>query len=236
SAVREYELVKKALHVAVPLLIVFTVFSVIHDLDYSTAKYLTVKLINQELGGRSSLHQPFHQVSTILHPHIGTFKYMNTLLVLIVTAGILKMVFAIARKDFRLYFARGCFRIVQDKMDEVEKMRYFVKGVNSYNLFLRRQIKLQINDLKSIYSKIVTSSSNVKNEAINKISKDFVDDSMEYATLEPVRYLCDLLGIQQTSMLSEQPLANKLKEYAAASAVIIPLIVQLFPIFLSHHT
>ena len=138
KAVREYELVKKALDIAVPLLIAFTVLNVIHDFDYSNTKDLKTSPTTRELEGTApTFQQQIHQASAIMHPHIGTFKYVNTLLVLIVMAGILKVVFAVARKEFRLYFARGCFRIIQEKDDEVEKMRYFVKGLNSYNLYLR---------------------------------------------------------------------------------------------------
>ena len=210
KAVREYELVKKALDIAVPLLIAFTVLNVIHDFDYSNAKDLKTGPTNRELEGTAStLQHQIHQASTILHPHIDTFKYVNTLLVLIVIAGILKVVFAIARKEFRLYFARGCFRIIQEKDDEVEKMKYFVKGLNSYNLYLRRQIKLQIDDLKSVYSKIASSSSDLKNDSINKISYDFVNLSMEHNTLEPIRYLYRLMDIpSDRSMLTAQPLTN----------------------------
>lgn len=228
NAVREYELVKKALDISVPLLIAFTVLSVIHDNDYSNTK--------DTRGAVFAFAQPFHQLSTILHPHIGTFKYVNTLLVLIVTAAILKVIFAVARKDFRLYFARGCFMIIQGKNDEVEKMGYFVRGLNSYNLYLRRHIKLQIDDLKPIYSKIASSSSQLKNEVISKVSNDFIDPSMEAATLEPVRYLYQLMDMHsETPMLTAQPLTNKLKDYTAAAVVVIPLMIQLFTTFALHH-
>ena len=151
-------------------------------------------------------------------------------------AGILKVVFAVARKEFRLYFARGCFRIIQEKDDEVEKMRYFVKGLNSYNLYLRRQIKLQIDDLKAIYSRIASSPSDLKNKSINKISNDFVDVSMEHDTLEPIRYLYKLMDIpSDRSMLTAQPLTNKIKEYVAVAVVVVPLVIQLFSTFVLHH-
>jgi hypothetical protein len=48
KAVREYELVKKALDIAVPLHIAFTVLNVIHDFDYSNTKDLKTSLTNKD--------------------------------------------------------------------------------------------------------------------------------------------------------------------------------------------
>jgi hypothetical protein len=117
---------------------------------------------------------------------------------------------------------------MEDKQDEVEKMAYFVMGLNAYNLYLRRQIKLQINDLKRIYSQIASSAPKVKNEVIDKVSEVFREEKSEDNTLEPVRYLSTFMDIPETEILIEQPITNKLKQYGAAAAVVVPLAIQLF--------
>ena len=232
TAVDEYELVKKVLYVAVPLFITSIIIVGIHDLHFQY-KIEKIRLLNGLVGTTiirlpSNVPWPFNEGSELLHPHLDTFNYMKLLLFLIVTAAFLKILFAVRRKKFRLFYAKGSFRIMQDKQDEVEKMAYFVMGLNAYNLYLRRQIKLQINDLKRIYSQIASSSPKVKNEVIDKVSEVFREEKSEDNTLEPVRYLSTFMDIPETEILIEQPITNKLKQYGAAAAVVVPLAIQLF--------
>jgi hypothetical protein len=51
---------------------------------------------------------------------------------------------------------------MQDAKNEVDEMNFFVMGLNSYNSYLRRKIKLQIKDLKKVYSKFPPLQSNRK--------------------------------------------------------------------------
>jgi hypothetical protein len=233
AAVVEYELVKKILYAVIPLFIITTSLTVIHDLDYH---YKYVKAISpcgkswiNRVGEPIQLPEQFHPLSSFVDPHKDTFYYIQYLLMLIVVGAVLKIAFVIFRSGFRLYFAKGCFILLEKKKDEVEKMRYFVMGLNSYNLYLRQQIKLEIVDRKKIYSKIASSAPAIKNDAIDKISLVFQEDKFEYEeyTLEPLRYLCKFQRVPETEILIEQPLKNKLKDYGAAAAVLIPLAVQI---------
>ena len=142
-------------------------------------------------------------------------------LFLTVLAGLLKMAFALSRKRFRLYFAKGCLSISKNSNDEVEKMEFLIKGLNSYNSFLKRHIKLEINEIKKIYSKITTLPTNEKIETVNKIIQSF-----EYGdTLEPVRYLSSLKDSTTELFLVEEPLEQKIKLQVTYAAGIIPVIL-----------
>jgi hypothetical protein len=132
SAVSEFELVKKILYVAVPLLIFFTVIEFL--------KPLFEQFVSDEIVSMFTDNIIFYSARGFLF--------------LTVLAGLLKMVFAISRKRFRLYFAKGCLSIAKNSNDEAEKMEYLIKGLNSYNSFLKRHINLEINEIKKIYSKI----------------------------------------------------------------------------------
>jgi VanZ family protein len=230
TAVLEYEFVKKVLLIAVPLLIVFVVIIILHDLEFPPHQ----NTLNANPENKvKSLPEPFHSFSVIIHPNIEPLNYAKILLVLIVISGILKMTFALARRDFRLYFAKGCFVIIQSKHNEADKMRYFVMGMNSYNLYLRRQIKLEINDLKKIYSKIATAPSNKRNELMEKImSIFFTDKKLEDSTLEPLQELANFMGEPETTVfLTQQSLINKLRDWGAIAAVIVPLIIAVVNLF-----
>jgi hypothetical protein len=83
---------------------------------------------------------------------------------------------------------------MQDAKNEVDEMNFLVMGLNSYTSYLRRKIKLQIKDLKKVYSKF----------PLFFWSGDDVDDK----TLYPLRELSKLLETPETDLLIEEPLMN----------------------------
>jgi hypothetical protein len=133
------------------------------------------------------------------------------------------------RKDFRLYYARGCFVICRDEKNEARKMSYFTMGLNSYNHYLRRLISLEIGDLKTtIYSKIASSPIAEKNQIMQDIMEDFLPEKyVESNTLEPVRQLAKFSQKPVSEFLTRQPFLNKLKEWAAIASVIATMLVSL---------
>lgn len=141
-------------------------------------------------------------------------------LFLTVLAGLLRMVFALSRKRFRLYFAKGCLSITKASHDEVEKIEYLIKGLDSYNSFLKRHIKLGINEIKKIYSKIVTLPTKEKTDTVNPIINSFESGD----TLEPVRYLSSLHESKEL-FLAEESFEQKIKLRVTYAAGIIPVIL-----------
>jgi hypothetical protein len=154
---------------------------------------------------------------------LNVFYSARGFLFLTVLAGLLKAVFGLSRKRFRLYFAKGCLSIAKNSNDEVEKMEHVIKGLNSYNSFLKRHIKLEINEIKKIYSKITTLPSKEKSDTVNRIIKSF--ESADGDTLEPVRYLSSLYDNKTESFLTEEPLEQKIKLQVTYAAGIIPVIL-----------
>ena len=183
SAVSEFELVRKILYVAIPLLILFTVIEFL--------KPLIEQFVSEEVVAMFTENIVFYSARGFLF--------------LTVLAGLLKAVFALSRKRFRLYFSKGCLSIAKNSNDEVEKMEYVIKGLNSYKSF-KRHIKLEINEIKKIYSKITTLPSKEKSDTVNRIIKSFESGD----TLEPVRYLSSLYDNKTESFLTEEPLEQKI--------------------------
>lgn len=212
NAVIEYELVKEILYIAVPTFLTLTI--ILPSIAPAIELYSSIKL------------------QTILE-HSAFFQNAKIYSVLIVFSGLLKIIFALIRKKFRLYFAKGCFLIMSNKKDEVENMNYFMKGLDSYNSYLRRNLQLQINDLKSIYSKIMTASPQEKKDLMVKISKSFIDDNLEIDALSPLREL--QRGMLQTPIseqfLSKQPLFDKIKDLSVLGATIIPLVISIVELY-----
>lgn len=199
SAVSEFELVRKVLYVAIPLLIFFTVIDILRPLIEQFVSEDVVAMFTENI----------------------VFYSARGFLFLTVLAGLLKVVFALSRKRFRLYFAKGCLSIAKNSNDEVEKMEYLIKGLDSYNSYLKRHIKLEINEIKKIYSKITTLPSKEKSDTVNRIIKSFESGD----TLEPVRYLSSLHDNNIELFLTEEPLEQKIKLQVTYAAGIIPVIL-----------
>lgn len=199
SAVSEFELVRKILYVAIPLLIFFTVIDILKPLIEQFVSEDVVAMFTENI----------------------VFYSARGFLFLTVLAGLLKVVFALSRKRFRLYFAKGCLSIAKNSNDEVEKMEYLIKGLDSYNSYLKRHIKLEINEIKKIYSKITTLPSKEKSDTVDRIIKSF-----EFGdSLEPVRYLSSLHDNKIELFLTEEPLEQKIKLQVTYAAGIIPVIL-----------
>jgi hypothetical protein len=103
----------------------------------------------------------------------------------------------------------------------VEKMEYLIKGLNSHNSFLKGHIKLEINEIKKIFSKITTLPAKEKIETINKIIQSFESGD----TLEPVRYLSSLKDCETELFLVEEPLEQKIKLQVTYALGVIPVIL-----------
>lgn len=198
AAVTEFNLVRRILYVAVPLLIFFTVIN-----------FLQPFLEN------------FFPARQFLLPITDSIVFYSArgFVFLAVLAGILKMIFALSRKRFRLYYAKGCLSLIRKSKDEVEKMGYLIIGLNSYNSYLRRYLKLEIKDIKKIYSKLATLPDKDKDAAIEKITECF--DSGD--TLEPLRYLAQFKDADSDVLLAEEPLHEKIKTQVTYAVGIIPV-------------
>jgi hypothetical protein len=199
SAVSEFELVRKILYVAIPLLIFFTLIDLLKPLFEQFVSAEIVSLLTDNI----------------------VFYSARGFLFLTVLAGLLKMVFALSRKRFRLYFAKGCLSIAKHSGDEVEKMEFLIKGLDSYNSFLKRHIKLEVNEIKKIYSKITTLPAKEKMDTVSKIIQSFESGD----TLEPVRYLSTLHDDKTELFLAEEPLEKRIKLQVTYAAGIIPIIL-----------
>jgi hypothetical protein len=208
SSVSEFELVRKILYVGVPLLIFFTVIDLLKPLFEQFVSEEIVSMLTENI----------------------VFYSARGFLFLTVLAAMLKMVFALSRKRFRLYFAKGCLSIAKNSNDEVEKMEYLIKGLDSYNSYLKRHIKLEVNEIKKIYSKITTLPAKEKMDTVSRIIQSFESGD----TLEPVRYLSTLHDNKTELFLAEEPLEKKIKLQVTYAAGIIPVILTIIQIVINY--
>ena len=130
-------------------------------------------------------------------------------LFLVVPGGFLRLILLIARKEFRFYFAKGCFSIMTQKEEDLAKMRYLKLGLESYNKFLRRHLKYQIGEsnIKKFYFKYMRAAIQERNEMVNSLLQAFEDGKTRPATC--VATITKVPEIEE--FLIEESVGQKLK-------------------------
>jgi hypothetical protein len=126
-----------------------------------------------------------------------------------------------SRKDFRFQFAKVCMDTLEKKEDEINKIYYLIKGLNSYNKFLKRNLKLQFDDTM-VCSKIISSSD--KNQSLNLLSASFKDNDK----LKPVSCLSTIIKLPDTEqLLVKEKLEVKIKDLITVLAAIVPVMISI---------
>jgi hypothetical protein len=110
--------------------------------------------------------------------YIHTYYYLRFSATLVFASALLKTTFLISKKDFRFYLARACMKLASKKEDDVKKMRYLIKGLKSYNRYISKEFRFQINDFK-IYSKIINSPAKKRSESMKLVTEAFEGDKLE---------------------------------------------------------
>jgi hypothetical protein len=79
-------------------------------------------------------------------------------MIVTVFAGFTWILIQTVRNDFKLYLSQAYLNIAIEKDNKISLINLFVKGIDTYNDYLRRSLKFEIKDLKKIYSKIISDS------------------------------------------------------------------------------
>jgi hypothetical protein len=193
SALVEYEVLKKIIYALFPLFIFALVFIIVPRVTKENPLVIVTRLIVEPT------------LSSLFFTSMGvTF--------LIVGSALLKIIMLNARKEFRFYFAKASFRVISNKEDDMARMKHVIKGLNSYNKYLRRNLGLEIRDLKKIYSKIISDPTLDKYDSIEKLLIAFEDNDK----LRTVKSLSELLRVTDTDeFLIKEPIGKKLQGFAA---------------------
>jgi len=63
--------------------------------------------------------------------------------------------------DANLFYSIGCFKILRNFEDitEIENTRYVIAGIKYYDEYLRRNLKISINNIEKFYTKLILNAS-----------------------------------------------------------------------------
>ena len=136
SVVLEYEFIKKFLFV---IIISLTIVLIIH---YSNFFDQTNNLSNTTLGFTE------YWLSSEKVNLESSVVYLASMLGYIAIAAFLRIITLNVKKEFQFYFAKACCKIISGKKEQVEKMKYLFLLLSSYNKYLQRNLKIDLNDKK----------------------------------------------------------------------------------------
>jgi hypothetical protein len=152
------------------------------------------------------------------------FYFLQTTLIITLYATFLILIYSYARRDFRFQFAKACMNVIEIKKDEVNKIFYLMRGLNSYNKFLKRNLKLQF-DNALVCSRVI--SSDERSQLLNLITASFKDDDK----LKPVNCLSNIIHVPEgKQFLVEKQLGEKIREIMAILIALIPIVISIVQI------
>jgi hypothetical protein len=107
---------------------------------------------------------------------------------------------------------------------EPEKTNYLILGIQSYNTYLQKSIKLQINNIERLYSRILVQQSSSKEDPINGIYEAFKSGNK----LKPIGCLSGIWkskdqNKEEEFLIKESP-KQILQTWGTFTALIIPVI------------
>lgn len=79
-------------------------------------------------------------------------------------------------EEFNYYFAKSCFKVITEKNEALQKTHYLILGINSYDQYLRKNLKRHIRDIEQIYSRILSDSKSDKERTLKSITEAFESD------------------------------------------------------------
>jgi hypothetical protein len=212
SPIIEYEILKKIIYVLFP----FFVFAFIFILGETTMKT------------QNPLRIVINTFSNIIPPSV--FVISLGIVFFIVASALLKIIVLFSNKESRFYFSKILFKQIANKDSDGDELKYLVKSLNSYNKYLRRSIGLQINDLKNIYSKILSDPNVDKNHTIKKLSLAFEDNDK----FKTIKTLSELLNIKDTEhFLTKEPIGKKLEDGATKLGTIVSTVAAIIGVLLT---
>ncbi len=201
--VTEYQYIKKLLTIWIPIFSFTTIFIYGGGNSYLYS-------MSQEGGGK-------HILNLFIYSVIVSLDVQS---IIRIGGGLFRIMTQIGKKEFRLYFARGCCMIILKSEDSLVKMNYLLMALDSYNKYLRRVVHFEIKDIGKIYSKLLSLEDEEKANIIKSVS-----EFLEGSKLELARYLLRLTKIPETELFISEPYAQKIRKVLTSIAVTIPIVI-----------
>jgi hypothetical protein len=206
SAIREYHILKKITYALLPLFF------------FAVALTISLRIIPD-----TNVNPIDNLISQSIRDPILIQLFISTLgsVIFLIASTLLRIILLNSSKDFKFFLARLSFRAMKTVQDDVERVKYLIEGLSSYNKYIRRNLGLQFNDLKIIYSKLILDSNLNRIGSMKELSQAFEDNDK----LKSIRCLTALLNVEDTEhFLVKEPLGKKLENWGSILGTLVSMI------------
>lgn len=145
----------------------------------STASFITFLVILSSFGWPVSTEKPEHSLLTFLEAALivsGIIAYTSSL-----------RFFVTKSKNYPYYLAMAYFALVEVETIMVIRMQRFIAGLEAYNAFLQRNLKIKIKDPQSFYSLLSSDTVEAQQVIMGKVCQSFHQDLRDIDALRPFR-------------------------------------------------
>lgn len=220
NAVTEYEFIKRIVYVEIPLLVVIAAITI------PVAYYDPANPLGDFNAG--NLQGIDKVIATFRNPNWGIFAPINTFSYS-VTGGIIWLAIQTRKKDFQFYLAKAYFSLIDKNKDQTNKVRCLIKGIKSYDNYIRRKLNLQINT-EEVFLGVIGDATIDTNKAMKDILESFKDD---YDKLKPIKSISEIAKIKRTEkILIEESLGKRIGDLAAVLGIIVGIITSTLQIII----
>ena len=155
------------------------------------------------------------------------FSYLFGVTSMVIIGTFLRYITQVGKREFSFYFARGCCEIIQRVGNDVEKMKYLYLLLESYNKYLRRNIRFEVKDIDKIYSQILYTDNDEKDRIVKTIC-----DSLRGDRLDLAKFLSTVYKVPGHDLFSRESLIQQLKSVGSFLVVVIPIAISITSLIL----
>jgi hypothetical protein len=199
NAVIEINLIEKIVQYIIPLVIFLTIVTTLNlywdipELKNHIARFVDV--------------EKFYKTTYILGNYLAVSIYFYMIVI---------------SKTFNYYFAKICSGVITGKTPREEKAKYFTIAIESYNKFLKKRLKIKLNEIK-LYSKFFT--------------EDWIQETCFYNSFEqkdklkPLRYLSTYFNNMEDILMKENSF-EKIRDWISPLIALITIIFTILNILM----
>jgi hypothetical protein len=149
-----------------------------------------------------------------------TFTFFLTIFTLATVILAIRFGAQYAREDFSFYLARAYYMI--SLQSGIGKFMYLTLALDTYNKFLKRNLKLKIKDITRIYSIFISASTEQKIKI-----RESIGNALEKDELELAKQLAELSSLQDKEqfLIRERAILNQ--NFKDILVTIIPAIISI---------
>ena len=134
-------------------------------------------------------------------------------------------------KEYPYFVAKAYLALIDQATNNAVRLRGFVDGLDQYNLFLERNFKIKINNLRGFCSFMASDEPASRQDIMKKIYECFYQKPEMNDELAPLRELRILMEtVYKKDLLVGSYTTRKIQDWLPVAGLVVPLLIALLPL------